>query len=118
MDFRHIVLIAHSALDWLLGLLLILCPTAMLHACGWQAGPPIIAQLLGCALLGFGTLTWFIQGLPPKGMRAVYGALIVWNAMAILVVTLNFAMGWGVAFIPLLGFAFFCGVFGAFLRAK
>ena len=103
--------VAHALIDVACGVPLLLAPELLLPRLGWTAVDPVMARLVGAALLAIGAQAWRSRGAGVEVYRALLGLNVVWSAMVI--VGMAIAIGRGApsaAFVVMSASLALCGV--------
>lgn len=107
-NFVRKAFITHSIMDWFLGAVLLVVPSAALSIAGWPPIDPLAARLIGAALIGFGTATWIVRNGTLRDMRATAITALAWNMPAFVVLDIAAFHGLRAAILPALILAVFC----------
>jgi hypothetical protein len=85
--------VAHSAVDVLVGLPLLLCPGLLLHALGWNAVDGATTRLVGAALLAIGAQSYLGRNGDLRSYTSMLNLKLVWSFAAILGLMLSIGEG-------------------------
>ena len=109
--------IIHFIIDYIFGVPLLFAPRFALTLFGFQAAELLTARLVGAALIGIGGISFFAREKNKDVYRPLLLLKILWSLSAIfgIVITL-FEGAPPAAFIVLLIFAFFSGLWLYFWR--
>jgi len=103
--------VAHALIDVACGVPLLLAPELLLPRLGWTAVDPVMARLVGAALLAIGAQAWRSRVAGVEVYRALLGLNVVWSALVI--VGMAIAIGRGApsaAFVVMSASLALCGV--------
>ncbi len=110
--------VIHFAVDFVLGLALLLLPEQLMPLFGWSTVDPITPRVVGAALLGIGGASLLERNAGREVFKAMLNLKIIWASAAILGIALGIFTGgppfaWGFVAI----FGVFLGVWVLYRRA-
>jgi hypothetical protein len=76
--------VAHFVVDLLAGLPLLIAPAHFLRPLGWTVVDGASTRLVGAALIGIGTSSYFVRHAGVEVMKAMLELKLVWSFAAIL----------------------------------
>jgi hypothetical protein len=85
--------VAHSVVEVVLGLPLLLCPGLLLHALGWTTVDGASTRLVGAALLAIGAQSYFGRNGDLRSCASLLNLKLVWSYAAILGLLLSIGEG-------------------------
>lgn len=94
--------VIHFILDVLFGIPLILSPVPFLSLFGWSTIDPIMARLVGAALMGIGIESLLGRNADTQAYQGMLNLKIIWSGAAIIGFILSILTGyqpWGIWFL-------------------
>ena len=105
--------VAHFAVDWAVGIPLLVAPESLLRFFGWHEIDPIATRLFAAALLAIGGQSLLGRNGSVNEFRAVLNLKLIWAAAAVIALGIR-ALSGGPA-LTWLGLAVFVGFFCVWL---
>jgi hypothetical protein len=103
--------IIHFAVDYFFGIPLLIAPFWTLDLLGYTIVEPLLARLVGAALLGIGGISLLAKDYSKETYRALLSLKIIWSLAAIVGITLSIFQGSPpFTFVILILFASFSGL--------
>jgi hypothetical protein len=94
--------VIHFILDVMFGIPLILAPVPILSLVGWSTIDPIMARLVGAALMGIGIESLLGRKADTQAYQGMLNLKIIWSGAAIIGFVLSILTGyqpWGIWFL-------------------
>lgn len=85
--------VAHFVVDFLFGLPLLLAPELLLRPLGWTTVDPAASRLVGAALLGIGSQSYFCRDAGVEVFKTMLDLKLVWSFSAILGLLISIGQG-------------------------
>ncbi len=110
--------VIHFAVDWLVGVPLLLFPAPLLQLFGWGTVDPVATRLFAAALLGIGGQSLLGRNGGVAEFRAMLNLKLIWSGAAAAGLALSIAQGapW-LAWVALVIFVGFYGLWAYYRRA-
>ena len=105
--------VAHFAVDWAVGIPLLVAPESLLRFFGWHEIDPIATRLFAAALLAIGGQSLLGRNGSVNEFRAMLNLKLIWAAAAVIALGIG-ALSGGPA-LTWLGLAVFVGFFRVWL---
>ena len=105
--------VAHFAVDWAVGIPLLVAPESLLRFFGWHEIDPIATRLVAAALLAIGGQSLLGRNGSVNEFRAMLNLKLIWAAAAVIALGIG-ALSGGPA-LTWLGLAVFVGFFCVWL---
>ena len=87
--------VVHFCVDMLAGVPLLVAPVVFLSALGWTTVDPLMARLVGAALMGIGIESYLGRNAGVEAFRGMLNLKIIWSGTAVLGLAATAAVGDG-----------------------
>ncbi|GAC1653382.1 MAG: hypothetical protein NVS9B1_02490 [Candidatus Dormibacteraceae bacterium] len=109
--------VVHFAVDWLIGLPLLLFPSQILPLLGWHPFDPVATRLFAAALLGIGGQSFLGRNGTPGEFRGMLNLKLIWSAGASFALAVGILHGSGpLAYLGLVTFIAFFALWAWYRR--